>query len=78
MELGNSMKNSDDMKESSEKTIEQLADEYYEKGNYPEAFELYKQAAEQGDSRAQYNIGLFYFKGIAPVEKKLYDGFFLV
>lgn len=45
------------------------ADAFYKKGDFSEAFQLYKQAAELGNPRAQYNLGYYYYKGILLKEK---------
>ncbi|HLP97347.1 MAG TPA: tetratricopeptide repeat protein [Sideroxyarcus sp.] len=37
--------------------------QYYDKGNYEEASHLYRKAAEQGHTSAQFNLGLMYIKG---------------
>ena len=36
---------------------------YYQEGDYPAAFRLFKKAAEQGQANAQYNLGLMYYNG---------------
>ena len=35
----------------------------YEKGNYSQAFSMYKEYAEQGDVDAQYALGVLYYDG---------------
>ena len=35
----------------------------YESGNYKKAVELYTKSANQGDAKAQYNLGVMYAKG---------------
>ena len=43
--------------------IRELANEHYDKEEYEEAFALYKQAAEAGDSYARFCLGLMYYYG---------------
>lgn len=37
-----------------------LAEEYWEKGDYEQAFLWYKKVAEQGSVEAQFNLGVIY------------------
>lgn len=41
-----------------------LADQLYESENFKEAFEIYLNLAEKGDTEAQYAVGLMYEKGL--------------
>lgn len=38
-------------------------DRYYEAGNYTEALRRYRQAADQGDTQCQFNVGYMYITG---------------
>ena len=40
-----------------------LANEYWEKGDYEQAFYWYKKAADQGNADTQFNLGLMYYEG---------------
>ena len=56
-----------DVASVTEKEIEewfQKGVEYYERNNYAEAFKLWKKAAEQGNARAQFNLGYCYENGM--------------
>ena len=46
------------------------ATEYWDLGEYDEAFNLYKTAAEQGDASSQNNLGYFYDSGIGVLVDK--------
>ena len=35
----------------------------YDRGDYTQAFEEFRSLAEQGDAKAQYNLGLMYARG---------------
>ena len=39
------------------------ANSAYDKGNYQQAFSMYKEYAEQGDPEAQYDLGLMFYYG---------------
>lgn len=62
--------------ESNGKSLEQLNDtlfglamQFYNDGNYEQAFNQMKIVAEQGNSRdAMYNLGIFYMRGIGTPE----------
>lgn len=51
---------------TSAQTAQELVDkgvEYYEVGDYTNALKYFQQAAEQGNAKAQYNLGVCYENG---------------
>ncbi len=48
-----------------------LAYEAAQKKEYKHAFELYLKAANKGDNRAEYNVGMMYMKGIGVERAKM-------
>lgn len=50
--------------EDSIEEYRQQGNKYYDEGNYTEAVNCYRKAAEQGDATAQNNLGVMYTNGL--------------
>ena len=46
--------------------------EAYERGDFPNAVRMFRLVSEQGDSSAQYNLGMMYMEGEGVPQENIY------
>jgi hypothetical protein len=74
-ELLREIRQSGQVGENQNRLIETVAQEAYEKGDFPKALEMYQKAAEQGNAEAMRNCGLMYHRG-EGTEKDMAKAFY--